>query len=105
MKGFIISLVMVAVVVAFVITSAVILGGRIDAIVGEVEAERTDDAMAEYEKIAPFLHLCVPDAMIGEVERAFSDLMAGGGEAEKDRLILLLGSLRRQVGVHPISLF
>ena len=105
MKGFIISLVMIAVVIGFVITSTVIFNGRIDAILQEVEAGRIEDAVAEYGKIGPYLRLCAPDGMISEVEITFSDLMAGGGEAEKDRLTLLLGNLRRQMGLHPISLF
>ena len=105
MKGFLISLVMIGVVIGFVITSALIFNTGIDGVMCEIEAGRTEDAVAEYEKIAPYLHLCAPDGMIGEVEIAFSDLLAGGGEAEKDRLILLLGNLRRQTGLHPISLF
>ena len=105
MKGFIISLVLIALVVAFVFTSSLLFNARISEICDEVYSGRGDEAERLYKKTVPFLHLCAPDQILIDVDIAFAEFLASGGEAEKDRLILLLGSMRRQVGLHPISLF
>ena len=105
MKGFIVSLIIVAVVIAFVFTSSLLFNARINEICDEVDGGRKEEAERLYQRTLPFLHLCAPDELLIDVDVAFADFVAGSGEAEKDRLILLLGSLRRQVGLHPISMF
>ena len=75
MKGFIISLVLIALVVAFVFTSSLLFNARISKICDEVDSGRGDEAEQLYNETVPFLHLCAPDQMLIDVDIAFRDFL------------------------------
>ncbi|MBQ2794033.1 MAG: hypothetical protein IJF05_04985 [Clostridia bacterium] len=105
MRGFIVALIITAVVIGFVFTSAGVLNRNLGNIISEVESGSFTGARADFDRIRPFLHLCAPDEILREAELAFCDLLSGGEEAEKSRLLFLLEDLRRQTGLCPISVF
>ena len=103
MKGFVISVIMLA----FVIVGIVGVTGYYQIKIGEIydDVNKADSpadmaaAFDKYESCRIYISLCSPDTLTHEVERAFSECLSEGGSfTKKSRLLLAIRELRRQVG-------
>lgn len=104
MKGFVVGLIIIALVLVTVIGSTAFAEAKLSMIYEVIEESGDYGAARDIlDGAYPLLFAISPSELLRDATDKLTVCESGGGEVEKSRLLLAIDELRRQIGACPVS--